>query len=104
MPRRRAIEVTRESDADMEDGVEEQLDASFGGEMPTSEVLLERAREFIQLNREITEINAQLKLVRKSLKGIEQSLINGMVLTKTEQVECEGVVISRSKTLKITTD
>lgn len=104
MPRRRGLDIQRQEEDDDEMGVEvEQVD-TYGGELPTSEVLLERAREFIQLNREINELNAQLKVIRKSLKGVEQSLINGMVLTKTEQLECEGVTIVRSKALKITSD
>lgn len=104
MPRRRGLEIERQEEDDNDMGVEVEQVGAYGGELPTSEVLLERAREFIQLNREINELNAQLKVIRKSVKGVEQSLINGMVLTKTEQLECEGVTIVRSKALKITSD
>lgn len=99
MPRRKNLEVTRESDDFDHDG---HMDTSMEDTtVPTSEVLLERAREFIQLNRDINELNSQLKVIRKTAKSVEQSLLHGMILSKTEEVECDGVSICRTKNLKI---
>ena len=107
MPRRKQLEVTREDPDgngmdDGEDGQNVNIDDLHN--VPTSEVLMERAREFIHLNRDINELNSQLKLIRKSVKAAEQSLFNGMLLTKTEQVEVDGVTIYRTKNLKMSSE
>ena len=107
MPRRKQVEVTRE-DADgmnsMDDGEDRDVHVQDLHSIPTSEVLVERAREFIHLNRDINELNSQLKLIRKSVKTAEQSLLNGMLLTKTEQLEVDGVTIYRTKNLKMSSE
>jgi hypothetical protein len=107
MPRRKQLEVTRE-DPDgmnsMDDGEDGNVQVQDLHSVPTSEVLVERAREFIHLNRDINELNSQLKLIRKSVKAAEQSLFNGMMLTKTEQLKVDGVTIYRTKNLKISSE
>ena len=104
MPRRKQLEVSREDPDGMMDDEGGEIDVSDLHSIPTSEVLVERAREFINLNRDINELNSQLKLVRKSVKSAEQSLLNGMLLTKTEEVEVDGVKIFRTKSLKISSE
>lgn len=103
MPRRKQLEVTREDPdgGSMDDG---EVNVDELHSVPTSEVLVERAREFIHLNRDINELNSQLKLIRKSVKAAEQSLFNGMLLTKTEQLEVDGVTIYRTKNLKMSSE
>lgn len=104
MPRRKQLDVTREDPDGMMEDEEGEIDVHELHSVPTSEVLMERAREFINLNRDINELNSQLKLVRKSVKSAEQSLLNGMLLTKTEEVEVDGVKIFRTKNLKISSE
>lgn len=107
MPRRKQIEVTREDPDNMmgDDGDDDgRIHVDELHSVPTSEVLIERAREFINLNRDINELNSQLKLIRKTVKAAEQSLFNGMLLSKTEQLEVDGVTIYRTKSLKISSE
>jgi hypothetical protein len=104
MVRRKQLEVSREDADGMMDEEGGHIDVDELHNVPTSEVLLERAREFINLNRDINELNSQLKLVRKSVKAAEQSLFNGMLLTKTEDLEVDGVKIFRTKNLKMSSE
>jgi hypothetical protein len=111
MPRKkRQLDVTL--DGGSEDGLDgggvstidvSQLGDDAGGSV-TADVLLERARQFIQLNAEIHELSAQTKAVRKSLKAVEEALLQGMVVSKTERLECDGQTIHRSKKLQLTAE
>lgn len=106
MPRRkRQFEATLADEHDEGDaggsGDDAQVDGCEWVGANSANALLERAREFIQLNRELNEVNTQVKALRKSLKSVEQSLLSGMLNTKTEQVECDGVTIVRTKKLQL---
>lgn len=108
MPRRkRAFDVTLDADGGAgggdgsNSGDDVQVDTSEWTGGNSADALLERAREFIQLNRELNEVNTQVKALRKSLKSVEQSLLAGMLTTKTEQLECDGVTIVRTKKLQL---
>ena len=109
MPRRkRAFDVTLDAADGGGGGGDEngsgddiQVDGSEWTGGDSADALLARAREFIQLNRELNEVNTQVKALRKSLKSVEQSLLAGMLNTKTEQIECDGVTIVRTKKLQL---
>lgn len=64
------------------------------------EVIVERANEYLQIKKELGEINAQVALLRKGLKNAEKSLVNGMLVSGLEELEVEGIRLSRLRGLK----
>lgn len=102
MPRRkRPFDVSLDAVAADGSGDEIVVDGSEWTGGDSADALLARAREFIQINRELNEVNTQVKALRKSLKSVEQTLLSGMLATKTEQVECDGITIVRTKKLQL---
>ena len=67
---------------------------------PSFDLLRERGREYLDLNQQIKDLGAQTAVLRKSLKNIEKALFNGMLLSGLEELEIEGVKISRIRKLQ----
>ncbi len=78
-------------------GAESSVSLGGGGD----EVLRARAREFLDLNRQIKEAGAQVAVLRKNLKAVEKSLMNCMLLSGKEELELDGAKIVRTKKLEL---
>lgn len=79
-------------------GAESSVSLGGGG---GDEVLRARAREFLDLNRQIKEAGAQVAVLRKNLKAVEKSLMNCMLLSGKEELELDGAKIVRTKKLEL---
>ncbi len=66
---------------------------------PSSDVLNCRAQEYFNVTQQIKDLGAQVTVLRKKLKDVEKSLLSGMVLNNLEEIEINGVKISRTRRL-----
>ncbi len=64
------------------------------------ESMIERANEFLTLKKELLEINEQTSALRKSVKAAEKSLVAEMAFNKIEELEVDGVKLTRARGLK----
>ncbi len=100
MPRRLNPSTVEEGEIFLDGGgAPAAADAAAAEEVPTSEVLLARAREYFDLNAQIKDLGAQVSVLRKSLKGVEKALLNGMLLNNMEEVDVDGLKIYRARKL-----
>lgn len=66
---------------------------------PSSDVLNYRAQEYFNVTQQIKDLGAQTTVLRKKLKDVEKSLLSSMVLNNLEEIEFNGVKISRTRKL-----
>lgn len=101
----RAVESDDDhGDIDVDTSVTSALTSIVGGGDEggsSDEVLRARAREFLDLNRQIKEAGAQVAVLRKNLKAVEKSLMNCMLLSGKEELELDGAKIVRTKKLEL---
>ena len=67
-----------------------------------NEVLAERCGAYVELNRKIKELASQMTALRKTLKTQEKDLLLIMQTIKLEEIDVDGVKITRIKRLQIT--
>ena len=102
-----APSVSNTVDSDGDADIDVDVSSSIGGGGSSSgaegseEVLRARAREFLDLNRQIKEAGAQVAVLRKNLKAVEKSLMNCMLLNGKEELELDGAKIVRTKKLEL---
>lgn len=112
MPRRAnplaaaAAPVARAPESDDDNGdidvdVSSAVGIAVDGVGASDDVLKARAREFLDLNRQIKEAGAQVAVLRKNLKAVEKSLMNCMLLSGKEELELDGAKIVRTKKLEL---
>lgn len=90
-----------DEDGDVDIDVDVSSAVAGGGNEGSVEVLRARAREFLDLNRQIKEAGAQVAVLRKNLKAVEKSLMNCMLLNGKEELELDGAKIVRTKKLEL---
>jgi hypothetical protein len=101
MPRRAAASNNSEGDEDESTFTES---AAAGVDSPSPEMLNVRAREYLELTQQLKEVGAQAGVLRKSLKGVEKSLLNGMLVSGMEELDVDGVKILRTRKLQMKDD
>lgn len=67
-----------------------------------NEVLAERCAAYVELSRKIKDLAAQITALRKTLKTQEKDLLLIMQTVKLEEINVDGVKITRIKRLQVT--
>jgi len=65
------------------------------------ELLVEHAQDYLALKKELSEVNAQTTNLRKAVKASEKSLVAEMATNKIEELEVDGVRLTRARGLKL---
>lgn len=82
-------------------------DASGSGSAaaaPDNEVLADRCAAYVDLNRQIKDLASKITALRKTLKTQEKDLLEIMQNIKLEEINVDGVKITRIKRLHINDD
>lgn len=68
---------------------------------PVSHALMvEHAQEYLNLKKELDEVNSQTTALRKGVKTAEKALVAEMAANKIEELEIEGMRLTRARGLK----
>ncbi len=66
-----------------------------------TEELKRKARDWLETKQEVTDLQRQATAVRKRLKLQEQELVRSMCDEQVEEVEVEGKLITRAKSVSM---
>ena len=66
-----------------------------------TEELKRKARDWLETKQEVTDLQRQATAVRKRLKLQEQELVRHMCDEQVEEVEVEGKLITRAKSVSM---
>lgn len=78
--------------------------AAAAAAAPDNEVLADRCAAYVDLNRQIKDLASKITALRKTLKTQEKDLLEIMQNIKLEEIDVDGVKITRIKRLHINDD
>lgn len=67
---------------------------------PCNPILHQRASEFLEIQRQIKTLGAQVAALRKQSKVVEQALVASFISSGVEEIQIEGILITRDKKIK----